>query len=51
MQKVETYYDILEAKRSMDSYIKNGWRVHICTMATYMAVYDAREKILVVYEK
>ena len=51
MQKVEMYHGILEAKRGMDNYIKSGWRVHTCTMGTYMAGYSCYEKVLVVYEK
>lgn len=51
MQKVETYYDIIEAKRDMNNYIKSGWRVHTCTMGTYMTGYSSKEKILVIYEK
>jgi len=51
MQKVEMYYDMLEAKRDMDKYIKSGWRVHTCTMGAYMAGHSCCEKVLVVYEK
>ena len=51
MQKVEMYRGMLEAKRGMDKYIKDGWRVHTCTMGTYMAGYNCYEKVLVVYEK
>lgn len=51
MQKVEMYDSMLEAKCGMDSYINSGWRVHTCTMGTYMAGYSCYEKVLVVYEK
>ena len=51
MQKVEMYFDMLEAKRDMDKHINSGWRIHTCTMGTYMAGYSSKEKILVVYEK
>ena len=51
MQEVKMYYGMLEAKLDMDNYIKSGWRVHTCTMGTYMAGYSPHEKVLVVYEK
>lgn len=51
MQKVEIYYDMLKAKNDMDKHIKVGWRIHTCTMGTYMAGYTSHEKVLVVYEK
>lgn len=43
MQKVELYFDVVNAKFDMQNNIKEGWVVHICTM------YDT--KVLVVYEK
>lgn len=51
MQKVEVYYDMLEAKRSIDEHIRKDWRVHTCTMGCYMAGYHPRERVLVIYEK
>lgn len=51
MQKVAIYYDILNAKNDMDRHIQTGWRVHTCTLGTYMAGYSSHEKVLVVYEK
>ena len=51
MQKVEIYYDMLEAKFDMDKYIKQGWKVHTCTMGCYIAGHSPEEKVLVVYEK
>jgi hypothetical protein len=51
MQKVETYRDMLEAKRDMNEHIRNGWRVHTCTMGCYISGYFSKEKVLVVYEK
>ena len=51
MQKVEMYFDLLKAKRDMESHIKAGWRVHTCTMGSYMAGFNASDHILVVYEK
>lgn len=51
MQKVKTYYDMIEAKRDMNEHIREGWRVHTCTMGTYMVGYNSKEKVLVVYEK
>ena len=51
MQKVEIYYDMLKAKLDMSEHIREGWRVHTCTMGCYMAGYSSSEKILVVYEK
>lgn len=51
MQKVKLYYDMLEAKYDMEKCIKDGWRVHTCTMGCFMAGYTSKEKVLVVYEK
>ena len=51
MQRVELYYDMLDAKHDMEEYIRDGWRVHTCTMGCYMAGYSSEEKVLVVYEK
>lgn len=51
MQKIELYYDMLEAKHDMDKHIEQGWRVHTCTMGCYMAGHSSKEKVLVVYEK
>ena len=43
MQKVELYFDVVEAKFDMQDHIKKGWLVHICTMY--------QKRVLVVYEK
>ena len=51
MQKVEIYGGALEAKIDMDKHIRNGWKIHTCTMATYEIRYGHDEKVLVVYEK
>ena len=51
MQKVEIYYDVLEAKWGMEEYIRNGWRVHICTMSCYESGHTVKGKVLVIYEK
>ena len=51
MQKVKTYYGMIQAEYDMNSHIKDGWRVHVCTMGTYFAGYTCHEKVLVVYEK
>lgn len=51
MQEVEIYYDVVEAATAMRKRIKNGWRVHTCTMGTCKAGYDRSDRILVVYER
>lgn len=51
MQKVEIYYDMLDACREMREHIKEGWRVHTCTMGAYMFGYTPYEKVIVVYER
>lgn len=51
MQKVEIYYDMIEAKISMNNHIRDGWRVHTCTMGAYVVGCHSHEKVLVVYEK
>ena len=51
MQKVEVYYDMVVAQSDMKEHIESGWRVHTCTMGTYVSGYQSREKVLVVYEK
>ena len=51
MQEVRMYYGMLEAERDMNKHIRQGWRVHTCTMGCYMAGYSSNEKVLVVYEK
>lgn len=43
MQKVELYFNVVDAKFDMQNNIKEGWLVHSCTM------YES--KVLVVYEK
>ena len=51
MQKVETYYEIVDAADAMRKHIRGGWRVHTCTMGSFMAGYSPTDHILVVYEK
>ena len=51
MQKVELYYDAFEAKLDMDKRIAAGWRIHTCTLSSYMAGHTLMSKVLVVYEK
>lgn len=51
MQEVEVYYNICEATIGMRKHIKDGWRVHTCTMSAYYAGYSHHNNILVVYEK
>ena len=51
MQKVSIYYDVLEAKREMERWIRDEWRVHTCTMGMSVAGYSPFERIIVVYEK
>ena len=51
MQKVELYYDSLEAKIEMEQNIENGWRVQTCTMNAYEAGFSHGVEVLVVYEK
>ncbi len=50
-QKVEIYYDMVSAKIDMDKHIRQGWKIHNCTMGTYMAGYASSEKVIVVYEQ
>ena len=42
---------MFEAETDMNKHIREGWRVHSCTMGTYMAGYNCHEKVLVVYER
>ncbi len=51
MQKVELYYKALEAKWDMEKHIKEGWRVHTCTLSSYPTGYTHSSEILVIYEK
>jgi hypothetical protein len=51
MQKVETYYDMLDAATQMKKHIRDGWRVHTCAMGSFMAGYNSHDHILVIYEK
>ena len=51
MQRVEMYFDMFDAKQDMEEYIRDGWRVHTCTMGCYKSGYESHEKVLVVYEK
>lgn len=51
MQKVEIYYSLSEAKHEMENFINKGWRIHTCTMGSYLAGYSGRDHILVVYER
>lgn len=50
-QEVEIYYDVVEAATDMRKRIRNGWRVHICTMGTCKVGYERNDKLLVVYER
>ena len=51
MQKVELYYDMGQAASDMRKYINKGWRVHTCTIGSFMAGYSPCDHILVIYEK
>ena len=51
MQKVELYYDSLDAKREMEQNIENGWRVQACTMNAFEVGFSHGVEVLVVYEK
>ena len=51
MQKVECYREMYEAQRDMNKHIKDGWRIHTCSIGTYMAGYSPCEKVMVVYER
>lgn len=51
MQEVKMYYGMYEAAADMSAHLRNGWRVHTCTMGCYMAGYQHNEQVLVVYEK
>jgi hypothetical protein len=42
---------MFKAKEDMDIHIRQGWRVHICTMGCYAMGYSGVERIIVVYEK
>ena len=45
MQKVETYYSAIEAKKGMQTHIYEGWRVYTCVSGGNSNCF------LVVYEK
>ena len=51
MQEVKIYYDVAEAANAMNRRIRDGWRVHTCTMGSCKAGYDRSDRILVVYER
>ena len=51
VQKVDYYDDLYKAYEEMNYFIKQGWRIHACTMETYTAGYSVYAKVLVVYEK
>ena len=51
MQKVQTYYSMLDAKNDMNKHIRSGWRVHTCTMGCYLGGYLSAERVIVVYNK
>lgn len=51
MQQVKIYYNLADAALDMEEYIHHGWRVHTCTMGTYVAGYSSKDHVLVVYEK
>lgn len=50
MQKVELYYDSLDAKQVMERNIKNSWRVQACTMNAFETGFSHGVEVLVVYE-
>lgn len=51
MQDVKVYEGVYSASIDMKKWIRNGWRVHTCTMAGSKAVYTMETKVLVVYER
>ena len=51
MQDVKVYEDVYSAATDMRKWIRNGWRVHTCTMAGSKVAYSMETKVLVVYEK
>ena len=51
MQKVETYCGINDAKKDMNEHIKDGWRIHTCTMAAVECGLSDIQYVLVVYER
>lgn len=51
MQKVELYRDVVKAYSDMKQHIREGWRIHTCTLGSAGVAYSTFETILVVYEK
>ena len=51
MQKVETYNGLIDAKNDMQKHIKNGWKIHTCTMGAVECGLSDIQYVLVVYEK
>ena len=51
MHKVELYHDAVEAYSDMKQHIREGWRIHTCTLGSAGVGYSSFETILVVYEK
>ena len=51
MQKVELYRDAVKAFLDMKKHIREGWRIHTCTLGSAGIGYSSFETILVVYEK
>ena len=51
MQDVKVYEDVYSASVYMKKWIRNGWRVHTCTMAGSKVAYTMETKVLVVYER
>lgn len=51
MQQVKVYYELLDAVREMRTFIKEGWRIHTCSISTHKNGYSTGERVLVVYER
>lgn len=51
MQNVKVYDDVYSASADMKKWIRDGWRVHTCTMAGSKVVYTMETRVLVVYER
>lgn len=51
MQKVEIYKNYIDAKYEMDRHLKEGWRIHTCSIGSYQVGYTSTDHIIVVYER
>ena len=49
MQKVKVYHDIIKAQIDMEYYISKGWRIHTCSIGSFVT-HDFKDHILVIYE-